>query len=233
VVEARIALDPAYRQHDYAPLLVEAATNLVREADAQRIRLAVPTRAAWAEPAVRAAGFQPVRTVKHMLLAADVAVPRLSVADGVRIRPMHADEDQRLLDALNRNWADTWGFTPIHAEMLTLDLDGQRQGMLLGVDANDDTRILATCHAVFDETDRNPDGYPRAWISNLTVDPDARQRGLGRALLVAGLASLRARGAGSITLGVDADDPAPLRLYESVGFRPISAIQMWDKPLPD
>jgi mycothiol synthase len=160
-----------------------------------------------------------------------VPVPELRAPAGVHIRPMLAGEEPRVLDALNRNWADTWGFTPIRSEMLEHDLDGQRAGMLLGVDAVDDGRILATCHAVFDETDRNPDGDPRAWISNLTVDPDARGRGLGRALLLAGLRFLRDRGAGSITLGVDADDPPPLRLYESVGFQPMSGLRMWDKTL--
>jgi mycothiol synthase len=84
---------------------------------------------------------------------------------------------------------------------------------------------------VFDPTDANLDGDPRAWISNLTVDASQRGRGLGRAMLVAGLRFLRARGAGSITLGVDAGDPAPLRLYQSVGFVTVSSMEAWDKSL--
>src|SRR5437764_9155774 len=100
--------------------------------------------------------------------------------------------------------------------MLAGDLEGQREGMLLDVDTADDSRILATCHAVFDASDQNPDGDPHAWISNLTVDAEQRGRGLGRTMLQAGIAYLRGRGAGSITLGVDAGDPAPLTLYESV-----------------
>jgi hypothetical protein len=30
---------------------------------------------------------------------------------------------------------------------------------------------------------------------------------------------------------VDAGDPAPLRLYESVGFSKLSSQEAWDKPL--
>ena len=84
---------------------------------------------------------------------------------------------------------------------------------------------------MFDPTDQNPDGAPRAWISNLTVDASQRGRGLGRAMLLAGLHSLRARGATSVTLGVDAGDPAPLRLYQSVGFETVSSMGVWDKKL--
>ena len=74
-------------------------------------------------------------------------------------------------------------------------------------------------------------GGPRAWISNLTVDPDHRQRGIARALLSAGIAHLRSRGARSVTLGVDADNPAPFRLYQSVGFEIDSGMQAWDREL--
>ena len=50
-------------------------------------------------------------------------------------------------------------------------------------------------------------------------------------MLGAGIAHLRSRGAASITLGVDADDPAPFRLYQSVGFEVASSLQAWDKTL--
>jgi ribosomal protein S18 acetylase RimI-like enzyme len=50
-------------------------------------------------------------------------------------------------------------------------------------------------------------------------------------MLLAGLRFLRSRGAGSITLGVDAGDPAPLRLYQSVGFKTFSSTHAWDKSL--
>jgi ribosomal protein S18 acetylase RimI-like enzyme len=132
---------------------------------------------------------------------------------------------------LNRAWTGTWNFVEITLEMLQRDLLGQRDGMLLGVDAADPDKIIATCHAVFAPGEQNPDGNPRAWISNLTVDPDVRQRGVARAMLSAGIAHLRSRGASSVTLGVDADNPAPFRLYQSVGFEIDSGMQAWDKPL--
>jgi ribosomal protein S18 acetylase RimI-like enzyme len=48
-------------------------------------------------------------------------------------------------------------------------------------------------------------------------------------MLAAGITHLRARGASSITLGVDANDPAPFRLYQSVGFEVVTSQQAWDR----
>jgi GNAT superfamily N-acetyltransferase len=62
-------------------------------------------------------------------------------------------------------------------------------------------------------------------------DPSYRKRGVARALLAAGIARLRACGASSVTLGVDANDPAPFHLYQSVGFQISTSQEAWDKAL--
>jgi ribosomal protein S18 acetylase RimI-like enzyme len=165
-----------------------------------------------------------------MLLPADAPSPATSGdLPGLSVRSIRKGEDRQVLAALNRAWNGTWNFVEISFEMLRRDLQGQRKGMLLAVNASG--AIVATCHAVFDPTDVNPDDNPRAWISNLTVDPGYRGRGLARAMLAAGIAHLRSRGASSITLGVDANDPAPFTLYRSVGFQIASSLEAWDKPL--
>jgi mycothiol synthase len=226
---ARIALEVSGRHEDRAVALVQAAVEMVHEARGERIRLFLPAQTTWIQVAAQSAGFSAVRTIAHMLLPATAPTPEADPVAGVRLRSIQPAEDRRVLAALNRAWTGTWNFVEITFEMLETDLDGQREGMLLGVDATD--RIIGTCHAVFDPTQRNPDGGPRAWISNLTVDPEFRQRGLARAMLSAGIAHLRSRGASSITLGVDADNPAPFRLYRSVGFEVASSMQAWDKVL--
>jgi len=52
----------------------------------------------------------------------------------------------------------------------------------------------------------------------LGVDPDTAGAGLGRALMLAGLARLSARGCTTASLYVEADSVGPLHLYRSLGF---------------
>jgi mycothiol synthase len=226
---ARLALATDARRPANAAALVTGAVEIVAAAGGTRVRLFVPARAAWMQDAARTAGFEPVRTVAHMLLPASAPTPEGKLAAGLMLRSIRPDEDQAVLDTLNRNWANTWNFVSITYEMLSEDLDGQREGMLLAVDADD--HVVATCHAVYEPEEQNPDGNPRAWISNLTVDPDHRKRGIARAMLAAGIKRLRGQGASSITLGVDASDPAPFNLYQSVGFTINTSQEAWDKAL--
>jgi tRNA threonylcarbamoyladenosine biosynthesis protein TsaB len=57
-----------------------------------------------------------------------------------------------------------------------------------------------------------------AEILTLAVAPEARGKGLGRALLNAAIAEARRRGAGAIFLEVGTDNPAALALYAALGF---------------
>lgn len=226
---ARLALAVDERTPAHAAALVNGTVELIAAAGGHRVRLFIPSRATWMQEAARAAGFEPVRTVAHMLMPASVPTPSAALPEDLRVRSIRDGEDQRVLDALNHNWTGTWNFVEITYAMLQEDLEVDREGMLLGVDSHD--RIVATCHAVYEPSEQNPDGNPRAWISNLTVDPDYRKRGVARAMLGAGIKRLREQGATSITLGVDTDDPAPYRLYQSVGFEIATSQEAWDKSL--
>lgn len=62
--------------------------------------------------------------------------------------------------------------------------------------------------------------------------PDFRRKGLGAAVLNAGLRQMRARGMKTASVCVESDNPAAQRLYEAVGFRVIHRICTYTKPLP-
>jgi ribosomal protein S18 acetylase RimI-like enzyme len=61
------------------------------------------------------------------------------------------------------------------------------------------------------------DGH-RGWVYYLAVAPDRRRSGLGRVLMAAAEAWLRARGAPKIQLMVRADNEAALGFYEALGL---------------
>jgi len=69
-------------------------------------------------------------------------------------------------------------------------------------------------------------------IQSLLVAPRLRRRGIGRALLRAALAALRARGRRWTTLGVDAGNGGAIALYASEGFVPAREdVTLW-KEMP-
>jgi mycothiol synthase len=69
------------------------------------------------------------------------------------------------------------------------------------------------------------------YVDYLAVAARSRGRGLGRALLLHGLAALRAAGLSAGELSVQGDNASATRLYESVGMRPVWTIERWEKPL--
>lgn len=75
------------------------------------------------------------------------------------------------------------------------------------------------------------DGLGEIYV--LGVDPGRAGRGLGRALLAAGLARLRELGIEESALYVEADNEPALRLYRSFGYRDHTIDVLYRMPNPD
>lgn len=72
----------------------------------------------------------------------------------------------------------------------------------------------------------------RGWVEYISVRRPWRHRGVARALMAASFPLLRARGMTEGALGVDAENlSGALRVYESMGFRPVSRDTVYRKPL--
>jgi mycothiol synthase len=227
--EARLAVLPERRTPEASRYLVRTALDEAQTSGALLLRLTLPARATWARDAAEAAGLTVARATLVMLRPATLGPLPAAAVPGLHIRPLAEGEEGRLLHALNHAWAGTWNFRPLTRRALERDLAGQRDGFLLAVD--DSGRIAGTIHAQFDPAGRNPDGASFAWLSNLTTSPAWRGRGLGRALLSAGIAHLHERDARSVALGVDSGAAAPLTLYRSAGFAEIDRLELWEAPL--
>ena len=65
----------------------------------------------------------------------------------------------------------------------------------------------------------DPARKQKGYIRMMGVDPEYRGRGLGRAILVAGIEYLRKRGMTEIELSVDSKNSSAKRLYQSAGFK--------------
>jgi mycothiol synthase len=69
------------------------------------------------------------------------------------------------------------------------------------------------------------------YVDFLAVAPRARRQGLGRAMLLHGLNALKDAGLVRAELSVQGENESAIALYESVGMRPISTTERWEKPL--
>jgi ribosomal protein S18 acetylase RimI-like enzyme len=69
------------------------------------------------------------------------------------------------------------------------------------------------------------------YVDYLAVAPRLRGQGLGRAMLLHGLAALRDAGLIVAELSVQGENAGATRLYESVGMRPVWTIERWEKAL--
>lgn len=229
-LDFRLALLPENRQPAAATYLLESVVQFARQVGSNSVHSFFSAQSTWVTNFLPDYGLQLQREF-HMMLrpTAQVTPADLQAPAGIQIRPMRDGEETQVLDALNRAWATTWNYRPISMEALEKDLERQREGFLVAIDeSNPQQPIVGTVHGIFDAATTNPDGSPFAWISNVTTDPQVRGRGVGRAVLLAGINYLAQRGAESVGLGVDGGNPIPVNLYRSVGFEIYNTNQLWE-----
>ena len=118
-------------------------------------------------------------------------------------------------------WAGAGVTWPIDPSLLPAQVDMKDAACLSLVDGDE---LLA-----FGQQLRRSAG--RAHLTRLIVRPEARRRGLGRALVGELLTRARANGYGRASLNVNQDNPAALALYEGLGFRH-AARPVGDPPSP-
>ncbi|RIQ34115.1 mycothiol synthase [Jiangella rhizosphaerae] len=153
------------------------------------------------------------------------SLPEPRLPDGVRLRAFQPGRDEATWLEVN-NAAFAW-----HPEQGGQTLDDIRSaetspgfdpaGFLLAVDADD--RLLGFHWTKVHPHDPNPGlggvDEPIGEVYVLGVAPEAHGRGLGGALTVAGLRYLAdVAGVRTVTLYVEGDNTAAVRLYEREGF---------------
>lgn len=117
---------------------------------------------------------------------------RLAAGDAAEAARLHAA-------AMTEPWgADAW--LGLLADPAVTGIGVGEAGRLVGV---------LLLRSVLDEAE----------ILTVCVAPEARRRGLGRALVSAAVATAARKGANRIYLEVAVDNPAALSLYGSIGFR--------------
>ena len=219
---ALITVPPASEGRGVGTLLREAAEARAVERGEVLVRQFVPTSNEGARAQLLEAGYWPAYSYFRMRMAlADAPPPPdLTVrafSRGPDDAPVHAlveeamagvpGNEPRSLESWQAAKVDKEGWDP------SLWLLHEDAGGLAGV-------VLC---------ERWEDGV--GYVDYLAVAPRLRGQGLGRAMLLHGLAALRDAGLTVAELSVQGENASATRLYESVGMRPVWAIERWEKAL--
>ena len=214
--ELDLVVDPAYRGQGIGKAVLE---QLLPELE--------PDVSAWShgdDPAARALahthGFVRVRTLYELRLPElraarlDDAAGRGEAAAGIRLSAFEPATDAADWLALNARafaaYPDQGGMTADDLAQRMGEPWFDREDFLI---ARDEQGRMAG----FDWLKVDDDACSGE-IYVLAVDPDVAGRGLGRALLVAGLRRMLARGLSQATLYVDGENDRAIALYRSLGF---------------
>jgi mycothiol synthase len=215
--EVGLVVHPGHRGAGVEARLLDAAVGHIATEDGGPTVLWLLGADERADEAVASAGFVPERDLLQMRVPLPLAEEPVWPA-GTRVRPFEPGaDDDAWLDVNNRAFADHpeqggWVRETLRRRMAEPWFDPG--GFLLAVDAEG---LAGFCW-----TKVHPpapgDAQALGEIFVIGVDPSRHGRGLGRALVVAGLASLAGRGIRTGMLFVDGANTPAVRLYESLGF---------------
>jgi mycothiol synthase len=154
-----------------------------------------------------------VRELLLMRLDNDVELPEPRWRDGIRVRTFVPGQDEAAMIAVNKRAFD---WHPEQGMLTVADVEATEKepwfdpdGFFLATD--DDDKVVG-----FHWTKVHGDGTGEVYV--VGVDPAAQGGGLGRALTLAGLHHLRARGVPETVLYVESDNKPAVAVYTRLGF---------------
>ncbi len=231
---AELVVAPTQRQTGVGDALINGLVGVSADG---RLRLWAHGGHAGAAHLARAHGFDQVRVLWQMRRSLHAALPSPRLPAGVRLRTFEPGVDE--VEWLSVN-ASAFADLPDQGGWTRADLERRIQepwfdpsGFLVAVanDADGNEQIVGfhwtKVHGGHTHThghSHSPSHSPShgheliGEVYVVGVLPEYRGSGLGRALVLAGLAHLRSRGLAQAMLYVDAENVTAIRLYESLGF---------------
>ena len=170
-------------------------------------------------------GFKEVKTYWQMRWEGDSS-PSLELPDGFCLRAFKIGQDERtLVELQNAAFGQHWGFRPNTVEDISASVRFKRcdpDGIVFIVDKGKVAGYNWTLRA-------SNDNSSIGWIAMTGVHPDYRGRGLGRAVVVAGIDYLKSRGVDGVELEVDSENKPATSLYLGLGFRQLGRTNWYEK----
>jgi mycothiol synthase len=226
-------IHPQYRRRGIASKLLNATMKQIRASGIESAQVSILDTNTGAKKLLKNLGFAFIRYFVEMQLrlGGKKLQPSIIGVDDISGRPLKPHETRLLTDVQNRCFAGTWGFSPNTEEEIAyrLNMKGRSPQDVTLTFMND--LPIGYCWAIVNAEENESRGKKKGMIHMLGVDPDYRQKDIGKIILQNGLADLRARGVDMVQLTVDYENPAACSLYESVGFTVYAKTEWYEKPV--
>ena len=205
---------PQLRRRGLGQQLLHAVVAHARALHLSRVHVCVPPGNAGTSVFLLNEGFTPVRVHWYMRWRdGPLEVPVLP--EGYALRSFTFGEEALLTEIQNTAFEDTWGFCPNTVEQIAyrVCLPGTRPEGIIFLTHRE--QVVGYNWTRIDGPSHQATGI----ICMTGVAPSYRSRGLGRAVVVAGMQYLKAQGVQRIELTVDRDNLPACRLYQALGFQ--------------
>jgi mycothiol synthase len=208
---------PEHRRRGLATNLFNSATNRAKELGVKVAHVNIREDNVVARKILSELGFSLIRRFLELGLdIADVAEP-----DMVRAVPgcrhLELGEEDKLSQFQNRAFAGAWGYNPNTVDEMTFRVNSStcsREDITL---IRKGDKAIGYCWAGISYEEGMP-STRKGRILMLGVAPDYRGKGIGKRLVLAGLARLRSKGLQVAELTVDSENKPACALYRSIGF---------------
>jgi len=242
----RLVLDcwvsPEHRRRGLATKLLSYATNRAQELGAEVAHVNIREDNVVARMVLSRLGFSLVRRFLRLRLdIADVdqrsfalfrtkkGIPsRISVATD-QADPgcchLQSGEEDKLTQLQNRAFAGTWGYNPNTVEEIVFRTNLSTCSLEDIVLIYEGDKAIGYCWTGITCEGGVP-SMRKGRILMLGVDPDYRGKGIGKRLVLAGLARLKSKGLQVAELSVDSENKAACALYQSLGFE-VQKSSLW------
>ncbi len=210
----------AYRRRGIGRALLSHTVAHAAALDVDVLHIEVRADDCVANDMLASEGFAAIKTHWQMRWQCSDA-PEVRLPEGFVVRPLATGQDEPALTELqNIAFGENWGFSPNTVEQITARVANNRGGPESILFIVEDGEPAAYNWTMLDDAP-SPESERAGVISMTGVHPRYRGRGIGRAVVAAGIAHLVVRGASAIYLEVDADNTPARELYLKLGFRKV------------
>jgi mycothiol synthase len=221
---------PKHRRHGVATTLFDEAAKRMTDIGARVAATDILTNNTAAKNLLTKLGFKAVRDFVEMQQILD-SKPADTIDTGFTIRHLNAGEEDVLTNLQNHAFTQHWGFNPNTIEQITHWLsqnDSSHEHVILACDGN---IPIGYCWTTTIPEINSATGKKHGRIHMLGVHADYRGKGIGRAVLLSGMAFLYDKAIEVVEITADSDNKLAIALYESVGFKLRAISQCYEKGL--